>query len=151
MNELFNSLNIKSFLRISDDSDDQFLHLAFHAAIERLNQYLNINLLKTSVTKTYSPNNNITIIEKPLHRIISVKIDNYTLSQGEYYLNDNILIILIPVQSCVDVAYEYGVFDELPHLIKLGLLELIGCFYEQQYDKIESILKQFDHLKHYKL
>lgn len=138
---------VKHFLRVTSDVDDNLIKDLLETALFYLEGYL----CRSIVQKTYEQ-----VVTKskeylkngPVWSVESVKNSGQDVS---YNLEGN--IIEIESDQPTIVTYKGGIFtDKIPSEVKTSLLEIVSALYNSEAkESIHSILSKLNQLKSYRL
>ena len=137
---------IKHFLRITCDTEDNLLNNLLNTAIFHLEEYLSQHILcKDYEIKSYESK---IYLKGPL-----LKVESITNSDGkliDYTLNHHI-IELHDSNQLVIIKYVAGLFEnEIPDHFRIAILTIISHLYNSK-DNLQKSLENFHMLKQYKL
>lgn len=137
--EIINLSEIKNFLRIDFEDDDNLLKRLLKSAIKRCELYISQSLnLKTYQLSLYKIDKEIKLIYPPIINITSINIvdkNNNSIEFKNYIfdkISNKIIFNNIPSNFYrVDIIYEAG-YTEVPDDLKQALLFHISKMYEDK-------------------
>lgn len=124
---------VKSYLRISDNLDDNLLTEMIASAINFAENFLDYQIIVKKVSLATSNINLLILPLKPAFLIAEVKVGENILGEKQYNLQDNILYFDQKYPK-MKVTYFAGLEDAniLPSIIKEALKSHIALMYDRR-------------------
>ena len=141
--ELISLEQIKSYLKIDFDEQDQFLSEVTKTTRQYAEKFLAMNLVKKRYSQINKSNNqrNIMLLKTPVRTVYKVHINDMSgkrieLKRGEYIFDgfDNIDIYKPEIfYKSVEIEYEvgYASIDLVPSPIKTGMMIHAASIYDR--------------------
>jgi uncharacterized phiE125 gp8 family phage protein len=150
IHNLISLSEIKHFLRITSDVDDNLIKDLLETALFHLESYLCRSIIHKSYEQVLIKSKEI-LKYSPIIEIQSVKTQSG--NRIPYSLERNVIEIATVTEPAI-VKYKGGLFaTQIPSEIKIALMEIVSSLYNSEPDKasISSILNQFYAIKSFKL
>ncbi len=141
---------IKHFLRVTSDVDDQLIKTLLETALFHLEVYL----CKTIIQKTYEQvltKSKEVLTHTPVLEIQSVKTQ--CGNDVSYNLQDNVIEVNNNEQPLI-ITYKGGLFTvKIPPELKVVLMEIVSFLYNSPTarESLNSILTKFNSFRNFKL
>ena len=149
MQDIISLEEVKHFLRISSDLDDQLIITLTESAIEQIEGYIGQNLLQKTYQEKLREEEIIHPKYQPCLEILSIKEGEKNLN---YLIENDQIILLDRAKEEITLEYRAGLFKEtIPSSIKHLILQLVQAFYQDPKANSLNILKNFNLFKKYKL
>jgi hypothetical protein len=141
---------VKNFLRVTSDLDDQLIITLIQSALEQIEGYIGQNLLEDIYSEELQNQEIISPKYQPCLEVLSVKEGDKNLN---YLIENDQIILLDRPKGKIKIDYRAGLFKEkfIPSSIKHLLLQLVQAFYQDPKANSLTILKNFNLFKKYKL
>lgn len=148
---------IKVFLRIDHDDEDELLRTLTHTAMTRLEQYTGMSIMEQHWHAVYCNETQYYIMlpKHPIQKIISVQLVDISgvkraLPETMYSLDDDVLYFSItPCAFMTHIHYVagIGIVDDIEHGVKTALLEMVANMYENRGVISDAFMRQYDYMK----
>jgi hypothetical protein len=140
---------VKHFLRISSDLDDQLITTLIESAIEQIEGYIGQNLIEKIYSEELIGQEIIHPKYQPCLEILAIKEEEKVVN---YLIENDQIILLDRPKGKIILEYRAGLFKEtIPSSIKHLILQLVQAFYQDPKANALNILKNFNLFKKYKI
>jgi len=153
MTNIITLTEIKEYLRLEHDKEDNLLLSAAQAAIDIIQKYTGLSLYLEQKT-LYIPSLcscKIALPFTPVTEIKEIKINHRSIK--EYNLSyETITLPLWAMGQKIEIIYEIG-YRECPADLKMIILAYIANIYERNYDLAmpDVILRSLSSYRHYRI
>ena len=150
--------DVKNYLRVSHDIDDEIIKLAIEASCKFIHEYCNYILVQAIITFTVENyrrdligNNSLKTVYipyRPATKLIKIITDDEIELEGK--LKGDTIIIYNNVFKCAVIVYKAG-YDEIPADLKMALFKICADMYFNRTTQVQMNTDTLNILNNYRL